>query len=145
MLNAARVKSGSADRMDDLVEILAENIAAAIEADVEYDVGRGRVVATHCACIEHESSWLPCRSAPAALAKLAMMESVVGTELLQLEGDMWDKMNDYLNRQVGSVIRWIEREYAIKREDYRLDYYHPDACERRAWGVKVDGDGEIPW
>jgi hypothetical protein len=141
----ANIKATPVDRMDELVAILTQNIAVWYFADESGDDYLEKRNADRRETLEKESSWLPCKSPAGALAKLCMMEADISAALTFIDDENTRmRAEGLLTRQVGTLIRWVENEFSIKREDYRLNYYHTDHCERRFWALKNDGEGEIP-
>lgn len=140
-----KINAMPADRMDEIVSQLSTNIASWRRADEVGDRYAEKRLSSRRQVIEAESSWLPCRGAAAALVKLCTMEADVEAALTHIEDeDLQMQTVDLLGRHVGSLIRWIEQEYGIRREDYQLQFYHSDRTERAAWCMGNDEGEKIP-
>lgn len=84
--------------------------------------------------LEMDMSWQACTRPAAAILKLGLIESVASSAFTHIE-DEWhrSRVNDTVARQIGTIIRWLEREFGLNADDTNRDYYHPDYSERRAW------------
>lgn len=141
----AHAKILPANRTDETVANIRQCVTDWYAADNARHEPRRRLAVNRMDGLMHELSWLPCRSPGAAIAKLYSMESDIGCALSHLDEVKFMGIEQLLERHVGSVIRWIEAEFGIRREDVLGgDYFGSDRTERRAWGLDPDGAGEIP-
>jgi len=132
------------DRMDEIVDLMKDSINLWYEVDNGNSYIEAATVVDRIEALATETSWLPCRSAKAAMLKLCAMEAAISLALADLKPYQSASAEALLQRQIGSVLRWIEAEFNMKSEDFRLDYYHTDRTERQSWCLELDGDTRIP-
>src|SRR5690606_38495488 len=117
-------------RADQIVEEISANIRA-FNASPRQSYNP---LDAHRNALAEDMSWQACTSPSAAILKLCLLQSEAGCSLSNLEDEQmryWTE--DYISRQIGTVIRWIEREFGIESDDPIRKYYHPEYSERRAW------------
>ncbi|MGN6307347.1 MAG: hypothetical protein ACTHNH_21220 [Mesorhizobium sp.] len=133
----AHAKIEPISRADQIVEQINANIRA-FNASPRQSYNP---LDAHREALEMDMSWQACTGPAAAILKLGLIESVASSAFSHIE-DEWhrSRVDDTVSRQIGTIIRWLEREFGISPDDPNRDYYHPDYSERRAWCLNPKDD-----
>ncbi len=128
----AHAKIFPAARADQIVELIRDNIrnfnASPRQSYNPLD--------SHRDALEEDMSWQACTSPAAAILKLCLIGSVASSTFSFLENEQQqNRADDTVSRQIGTIIRWIEREFGISRDDPIRGYYHPEYSEVSAWDL----------
>jgi len=125
-----------AGRADQIVEQIRNNIRA-FNASPRQSYNP---LDAHRAALEEDMSWQACTSPAAAILKLCLIYSEASAAFTHLENDQHRRsLDDNISRQIGTVIRWIEREFGATPGADR-EHYFPEYSERRAWDHEPTDD-----
>ncbi|MGB3645710.1 MAG: hypothetical protein WBG88_02630 [Mesorhizobium sp.] len=127
----AHTKISPTPRADQIVELIRDNIRACSTPSEK----AAYTPLDECRyALEEDMSWQACTSPAAAILKLCLIASTASCALSHLTDERLQCLtDDNIAREVGTIIRWIEREFGLSPETIR-DYYHTDRTERSAWG-----------
>jgi len=126
----AHTKIEPASRADQIVDQIRDNIRRFNASPRQsYNPLDGQRSA-----LAEDMSWQACTSPAAAILKLCLIGSDASAAFSYLDNPQHQaSVDDTVSRQIGTIIRWLEREFGISRDDPIRNYYHPDWSEHSAW------------